>query len=99
MRVAKAFGGVRELFPPGITDLREMPYPWFQAIRHALVVVGWDELEPEFRPKKSIWMDGDALKAHFEWVEAVKKERFSGNPETAIEDPVENQAVKDLVVG
>lgn len=98
MRIARDFGTVRELYPPGIDDLRELPYPWFNAIRQALHFLSFEELEPKYRPKKSIWLEPDLLKEHFEWVEAARKEEY-GNSEETIEDPVQNGAAADLLIG
>lgn len=89
---------MRELFPAGVTDLRELPYPWFDAIRRAIQFLSFDELDKEERPPKSIWLDADRLKEHFEWVELRRKEKYSGKDQT-IEDPVSNDAAKAMVVG
>lgn len=87
-----------ELYPPGITDLREIPYPWFDAIRKAIVFLSFEELEKEERPPKSIWMDEKALSAHFTWVEARRKEKYDVDGGGEIEEPVENEAARNLLV-
>jgi hypothetical protein len=100
--MARDFGTVSELYPPGIADLREVPYLWFDAIRKAIVFLSFEEnLEKDERPPKAIWLDGDKLAAHFAWVEQRRKERYSGKGDgsSEIDDPVENQAAKGLLVG
>lgn len=100
MRIARDFGTVSELYPPGITDIREIPHLWFDAIRKAIVFLSFEEnLEKEERPPKSIWLDKDKLETHFAWVEQRRKERYSGKGDEEIKDPVENDAAKALLVG
>lgn len=98
VRIARDFGTVRELYPPGITDMRELPYPWFDAIRRAIQFLSFDELEKDERPPRSIWLDSERLTEHFEWVEIRRKEKYSDKGET-IEDPKENAAAKAMMVG
>lgn len=99
VRIARDFGTVSELFPPGVTDIRDMPHTLFDAIRRALTFLSFEDLEKEERPPKSIWLDDEKLSAHFEWVEERRKERFSGKPDEEIEDPVENDAARSLLIG
>lgn len=102
VRIARDFGTVSELYPPGITDIREIPYRWFDAIRQAMVFLSFDELEKEEKPPKSIWLEPKLLKAHFEWVEARRKEKYSvdGDGGTQeIEEPVDNDAAGMLIAG
>lgn len=98
MRLARDFGTIRELYPPGVDDLRELPYIWFDAIRRALTFLGFDELEPDERPPKSIWLDDEALRLHFDQVKVMREEKW-GSGEERIDDPVENPAAKDLLIG
>jgi hypothetical protein len=99
VRIARDFGTIRELFPPGVTDMRELPHPWFDAIRRALHFLSFEELEPDERPPKSIWLDADRLAEHFQWVEQRRKDKWGGDGTQTIEDPVENPAAKAMVVG
>lgn len=87
-------GSTDLLLPPGITDLREVPYNYFEAIGMALGFLGFDELPPEDTPPRHIWLDPDRLKEHFDAVKRRRKEEM--NPDEAIDTPVENQAAKDL---
>jgi hypothetical protein len=96
VRLARDCGTVAELYPPGIDHLYELPHTLFDAIQQALRFLDFEELPKDERPPKSIWEDTEAMKEHFEAVEARRKEKVSGND---IEDPVENEAAKDLLVG
>lgn len=98
--MARDFGTVAELYPPGITDLRDVPAIWFDAIRKALTFISWQEnLEEDEVPKRAIWLDPDALEDHFAGVKQRRKEKYEVKGGGEIEDPVENPAAKDLVVG
>jgi hypothetical protein len=100
VRIARDFGTVAELYPPGITDLREVPAMWFDAIRRALIFISWQEnLEEEEQPPRRIWLDDEQLKEHFAAVKQRRKERFEIKGGGEIENPVENEAAKALVVG
>lgn len=98
--MARDFGTVSELYPPGITHLVELPDVLFDAIRKALQFISFQEnLDEDEMPPRSIWLDGEALEAHFAWVKEVRKEKYDIKGGGAIEDPVENAAAKDLLVG
>lgn len=100
MRIARDFGTVAELYPLGITDLRDVPAMWFDAIRRALTFISWQEnLEEEEQPKRAIWLDADKLEAHFALVKLRRKEKFDVKGGGEIEHPVENAAAKNMVVG
>lgn len=84
MRLARDFGTVRELFPDGIDDLRELPHNVFENIQHAMFYLSFEELPEEERPPKRIWRDSDRLK---EWFAEVKRLRAAAvNPDSAIAD-------------
>lgn len=59
------------------------------------MVNSWDELEEDERPPKHIWTDG--RKMH-QWFRDVRSQRKSEGSDD-IEDPVENEAAKGLIVG
>lgn len=100
MRIARDFGTVAELYPPGITDLRDIPAIWFDAIRKALTFISWQEnLEDEEQPPRAIWLEPDKLEAHFALVKQRRKEKFDIKGGGEIENAVENDAAKALVVG
>lgn len=98
--MARDFGTVAELYPPGITDIRDLPAVWFDAIRRALTFISFQEnLEPDEQPPRSIWLDPERLEAHFNWVDQRRKEKFDVKGGGEIENPVQNEAAKALVVG
>jgi hypothetical protein len=89
---------VSALLPEGYSDLKDVPHVFFEAVRFALVVISFDELSTEERPPKRIWRDNEALS---EWFDAVKRRRDeqSGvDGRKPIEDPVQNEAAKGLIV-
>jgi hypothetical protein len=99
VRIARDFGTVAELLPDGIDDLRDCPHTLFNAIRVALMIIGFDELEEDERPPRRIWLDNDRLGAWFKEVRRKRKERYSGKGPGPIEDPVDNEAARSLIVG
>jgi hypothetical protein len=94
VRIARDFGTVSELLPAGIDDLRDCPYPLFEAIRHALVVLSWDQLPKKERPPRSMWDDGEALQG---WFARIERERERDMRSGEIEDPVTNDAASMLI--
>jgi len=89
---------VSELLPDGIDDVRDIPHVLFEAIRSALVFLSFDELPKVERPPRRIWLDGDALRAHFDEIDRRRKDESAGGP-GPIDDPVENEAARTLIVG
>jgi hypothetical protein len=99
VRIARDFGTIDELLPDGVQDVRDCPHVWFEAIRSALVFLSFDELPKDERPPRRIWLDGEQLKLWFDDVERKREERYSNKGPGPIDDPVQNQAAKDLIVG
>lgn len=100
VRVARDFGTVSELLPDGFDDLRDLPHVFFEALRTAVLILSFDELPREERPPRRIWLDGEGLAAWFKDVERKRDEKYSGSDRPGrIEDPVENQAARSLIVG
>lgn len=66
----------------------------FDSIRVTLGFLSFEDLPEEDQPPRSIWLDMDALKAHFD---EVKRRRKEGMSEEPIEDPVVNEAARDLI--
>jgi hypothetical protein len=95
VRIARDFGTVAELLPDGIEDLRDAPHHVFEAIRTGLVILSFDEMVPEERPPRRIWLNGEKLSA---WLEQVERKRKTGGGSAgAIEDPVDNEAARTLI--
>lgn len=86
-----------QLFPEHIHELTDLPHTIFDAIRSASIYLSFDELPDDERPPKRIWRDGEAMGEFFD---DVRRRRDEGTgSDTHIEDPVENQAARDLIVG
>lgn len=99
VRLARDFGTIRELFPDWVVDVRDLPYPLFDAIRQAETVLSWEENLPEDEmPPKRIWDEPEALQ---EWFAEVKRkrDRQAKGEDKDIEDPVDNEAAKALIAG
>lgn len=97
VRLARDFGGIGTLLPPGVKGLWDMPYCLVRPIRFALMVMSWDQLDDHERPPRRIWHDGKALR---EWMASMDRERRrDADPDKRIDDPVQNPAVKDLIHG
>lgn len=98
VRIARDMGTVELLLPDGIEDLRDCPFPLFDAIQRGLLILGWEELPRDERPDRSIWDDDEALVTHFERVDAERERKYgSGGGSSAIEDPIENPAAAMLI--
>jgi hypothetical protein len=101
LRIAKAHGNLDDLLPPGVHGLLDCPYTVFDAIRLGHIFLSFDELPKEERPGKEIWLDGPALTEWFEDVERKREAKYSGGSgwDKSIEDPIDNEAAKGLIVG
>lgn len=99
VRIAKSYGDVSALFPPGIDRLTDLPYTHFEALMTATVITGWDELAEEEQPSRDIWLHPEKLKAHFDKVKKDRDAKYGSNDRKAIEDPVENEAASLLMAG
>lgn len=100
VRIARNLGDVSTLLPRGITSLADCPYHIHDAISKALVFLSFgEELAPEERPPKHIWLDPEALKEHFDKVKKMRDEKFGMDKDGPgpIEDPVQNDAASKLV--
>lgn len=99
VRIARDFGTVAELLPDGIADVRDCPHTLFAAIRVALMVISFDELDDDERPPRRIWLDNDRLAAWFKEMRRKRHEKYGGKGPGPIEDPVNNGAARSLLVG
>lgn len=98
VRIARDFGGVSELLPPEVENIRDCPWRWFEAIRLGMFFLSFDELPEEDRPHRRIWLDTEAMESHFAALKA-KREREAKGDTTLEGEPVRNAAARDLVAG
>jgi hypothetical protein len=89
---------VSQLLPEG-TTLKDAPHSLFDAIRQALIFLGFQDLPNEERPDRKIWHNADALKEHFEAVKKRWEEKMDPDGKGEVEDPVDNAAAKGLLIG
>lgn len=87
------------LFPEGVTDISELAYPLFLAIRRALIFLSFEEMPKEDQPPKRIWLDNDALSEHFARLERDRKEGSKPGIEGPIEEPVQNDLTRGIKRG
>lgn len=100
MRLARDFGTVRELFPPGIKSILDLPHTIYDAITRALMFLSFRELPENEQPPERIWMDGEKLTGWFEEVRRQRaREHDTSDWNREIEDPVQNQAALELMGG
>lgn len=102
MRLARDFGDFNQLVPEPFVDIRDAPYPVFDAVRQALVFLAFMEMEKKERPPREIWLSDRLLEEHFDAVERnreAERKASSGDGPGPIEDAVENDAAKRLLVG
>lgn len=77
-----------------------MPWLVFEATKHALVCLSFEEIDERDRPPRRIWDDPEALHDHFARVKARRKREADPNYEAAPDgEPVENAAVKEFLRG
>lgn len=95
VRLARDLGDVSQLLPAGIRSLRDIPWRLQQAIKGALMFLGFEELPPDDVPPRNIWTDGVLLREHFDRVRARHDERGAGRE---IEDEQRNATIEMLVV-
>jgi hypothetical protein len=104
VQVARDTGeGLRDLLPSWARSVADAPYTLIEHISFALTVLRWREnLDEKEMPPRRIWRNPEALSEWFEAVRADRKrniERGSSDRSQEIEDPVENEAAKGLLVG
>lgn len=85
-----------QLFPPDIHELADLPHHIFDAIRAAHIYLSFEELPEDERPPKRIWRDGDKMAEFFD---GVRRRRNEGSSQHVIDDPVQNEAARNLIVG
>lgn len=59
------------------------------------MALSFEELPKDERPPKNIWLDGKKLEEWFKAVDDKRKREMEGK---GIDDPVENDAAKSLLV-
>lgn len=74
-------------------DIQETPWFLSQAISHALQVLGFMELGDD-QPPEEIWLDQEALSAHFD---SVREKWAAGSSGDAVQDApmTENELAKE----
>lgn len=98
VRLARDFGDVAQLLPDGIADLRDAPHHIFDAIARGNSILRFFELPDDERPPRRIWLDDERLEEWFAEVNRKRSARAEGR-DKEIEDPVDNDAAKGLIVG
>jgi hypothetical protein len=82
--------------------LDDVPHHIFAAIKNGLVYLSFEELPDEEKPPKRIWTDPQKLNEFFKKVDENRKAQYGGGGRSdlgPIENPVENEAAKLLIVG
>lgn len=100
VRLARDSGSMSSLYPPGITNMLDLPVSLYDAIRKGLQFASFGELEEDEQPPRAIWLNMRALRAFFDEVKAKRKRKASGKDDWPddddIEDPVTNPAAAAL---
>lgn len=101
VRLARDIGNISSLFPPGITRLIDLPYTIHNAIISAIGFLSFEELPKDERPPRSIWMDGDALAAHWREVERAREAKYGSGaaPAADYSEMDESPLKNELLVG
>jgi hypothetical protein len=90
---------VSSLLPEGVDHLVDAPYTLHQNIVFALRVIRWEEeLSPDERPPKRIWLDNDKLTAHFDEVQRKRDEKYGGKRDGDDDLPDDDPRVKHNTV-
>lgn len=98
MRIARDLGTAHLLFPPGISDIRDLPAVQFDAIRTSLMFLGFEEMTEEDAPPRSIWLDDEKLTAHFKRLKEQRKRESDPNGAKSGGEMKQNSLAKDMVV-
>lgn len=91
IRIAKSMGDVSSLFPPGITQLADLPHHLGDAISKGLAFISFDELPSDEKPPRKIWLDEEQLSEWFDQVAKRRDEKYGTDSSKEIDDPVQNQ--------
>lgn len=97
VRIARDCGDVSSLLPPGVKSLADAPHLFVTAVRRALYYLSFDELAPEERPPKRIWLDTEKLNEHMEAVIRNRKSKAKG--EGDYQGMPENEALREIFRG
>lgn len=87
-----------QVLPAGVS-LKDAPHSLFDAIRQAVIFLGFQDLPEDEKPDRKIWHDTEKLEAHFEAVKRRWEERMDPKGSGEVEDPVDNAAAKGLLIG
>lgn len=66
----------------------------FDAIRHALGWLSFDELPRDERPPRNIWTDPKRLSEHFKAVERRREEKYGGSQD-GVSDKIDGPVVQN----
>lgn len=104
VRVARDTGsGLAGLLPKWARSVVDAPYSLIEHISFALTVLKWREnLDEGEMPPRRIWFEADALREWFDGVEADRRRKMrgeGGDRSQEIEDPVQNEAARGLLIG
>lgn len=102
--VARDMGaGLAGLLPSWAHSIADAPYSLIDHVAFALTVIRWREnLDDKEMPPRRIWRNPEALTEWFERVKDDRKREMQGGSSDRsqeIEDPVENDAARSLLVG
>jgi hypothetical protein len=62
-----------------------------EAIAHAMTVLDWHELPKGDRPREEIWLDDEAISAHFEMLAEQREAQSRGEELIPDEDMAQNE--------
>lgn len=62
-----------------------------EAIAHALTVLDWHELPRDDRPPEHIWLDDEAITAHFDMLAEKRDAEMRGETVIPDEDMAQNE--------
>lgn len=91
-------GTAHLLFPPGISDIRDLPATHFDAIRTSLMFLGFEEMPEDDAPPRNIWLDDEQLTAHFKRLKDRRKREAEPNGAQSGGEMKQNALAKDMVV-
>jgi hypothetical protein len=79
---------------PGITDLRDLPYTYVDAITAGLAFLAYEELPDDERPAQNIWFDSKMMDKHWKAVKKAREAKWGsdkGIADEEIDDAVSNK--------
>lgn len=90
---------MQAIFPEDITSLSDLPWTLFNAVTIGLTFLSMLENTPSDElPSRRIWLNSEKMDEHWQAVKKKREAEMKGENKD-IDDPVDNDAARSLLVG